>query len=265
MNKNEIDESNFQFLSMWKRLAGDHPGANLADEPGLSMRWADNAFAFWNALYLTEQISDAEHLRTRLTTAQRYMKSKQHDGLVYVCEDYLSASLLEQMETIVDSTGLVFALHLTGMVGNLLPFAEHNLHPALTFKRAENEEILQAYADINSAGYGLPLAAGRAGLMGSDLWRSSAYAYVGYDNGVPVSTSAAIVNDGQLYLALVATLPEAQRKGFGHATVRHALQCAYEATGLTRTSLHATEAGAPVYERIGYHRVTRFRAYMPKP
>ena len=70
-------------------------------------------------------------------------------------------------------------------------------------------------------------------------------------------------SDGQLYLALVATRPDSQRKGFGEATVRHALQAAYEATGLTRTTLHATDAGYPMYQRVGYHRTTKFKTYRP--
>ncbi|HZI13289.1 MAG TPA: GNAT family N-acetyltransferase, partial [Myxococcus sp.] len=33
-----------------------------------------------------------------------------------------------------------------------------------------------------------------------------------------------------------------------------------------RTALHATEAGEPVYRRMGYRPVTRFRMYMaPAP
>jgi hypothetical protein len=33
------------------------------------------------------------------------------------------------------------------------------------------------------------------------------------------------------------------------------------ASGLTRATLHATEAGAPVYERIGLRRVGAMEAY----
>jgi hypothetical protein len=70
--------------------------------------------------------------------------------------------------------------------------------------------------------------------------------------------------------ALVFTIPghrrknaDTQRKGYGEATVRCALHAAYEATGLKRTSLHATDAGFPIYQRVGYHYVTGFRVYKP--
>jgi GNAT superfamily N-acetyltransferase len=48
---------------------------------------------------------------------------------------------------------------------------------------------------------------------------------------------------------LVATTPDARRKGYGEAVVRHALQTAHEATGIRRTVLHATEDGYPIYLR----------------
>lgn len=78
---------------------------------------------------------------------------------------------------------------------------------------------------------------------------------------MPISAAATVATKGCLFLALVATAPEAQRNGYGEATVRKALFEGARATGLTRTVLHATLAGAPVYERIGYHKVASIAFY----
>jgi predicted GNAT family acetyltransferase len=59
---------------------------------------------------------------------------------------------------------------------------------------------------------------------------------------------------------LVATTPTARRKGYGDATVRQALSVGVRATGLTRTVLHASDAGFPVYQRIGYRKVCTIQA-----
>jgi GNAT superfamily N-acetyltransferase len=59
----------------------------------------------------------------------------------------------------------------------------------------------------------------------------------------------------------VATRPEAQKRGYAEAVVRFALQRAHEATGLTRTTLHATDAGRPVYKRVGYYDTAKIMAY----
>jgi GNAT superfamily N-acetyltransferase len=88
---------------------------------------------------------------------------------------------------------------------------------------------------------------------GEDHIRQHAYGFVAYEGDRPVSTATAIINQGCLFLFLVATATDARRKGYGEAVVRHALQTAHEATGIRRTVLHATESGYPVYLRLGYH------------
>jgi GNAT superfamily N-acetyltransferase len=262
VNWSEIVEANVQYASMWKVLAGDRPRADLVDRPGMAVCWADSPFPFWNALFLTEQSISAETLRLRLNDAAVYMQKKRHDGLVYICEEYLTGAAKSTLPGILDDARLEFALPITGMVGDILP-VEATALPLLRFERATNDRILQDYADMNSEGYGFPLEAGRAGLEGSQFWKEVAFAYVGYVKDLPVSAAAAIVNDGLLYLALVATRPQAQRQGFSEATVRYALSEAHKATGLRRTLLHATDAGAPVYRRVGYHRTMNMLTFKP--
>jgi GNAT superfamily N-acetyltransferase len=258
----EIVESNVQFASVWKVLIQNGPQTDLTDRPGITVCWADSPFPFWNALFLTEQLTSADILRDRIADATTYMHSKQYGGLLYLCEDYLTGAAKDSLQEILVDEKLEFALPLTGMVGDILPFTT-TVNPFLSFRRASNEQILQDFADMNSEAYGFPLEAGRAGLAGSLFWKESAFAYVGYVDNRPVSAAAAIVNDGLLYLALVATRPEFQRRGFAETTIRHALSEAYKKTGLQRTLLHATDAGAPVYQRLGYHRTTNFMTYKP--
>jgi GNAT superfamily N-acetyltransferase len=66
---------------------------------------------------------------------------------------------------------------------------------------------------------------------------------------------------GSLHVMCVATLPEWQRRGYAEAAIRYSLEDASRTTGLKRTTLHATEAGRPVYERMGYHETATFIAY----
>lgn len=252
MRDAEIVESVLRYASVWKVLVAELPGADLTDRPGLSISWADNDFPFWNAVFLTEQLADGRTLKSRLEEASTYMREKRHAGLVYVCADYLSGSAKERLQTVLAKEKLELALPVTGMAGNILPLRGPS-HPSLRIERVTDEAKLQAYADINCEAYGFPLEWGRSGLLGSTLWKKVAYTYLGYENNTAVSAASAVVNDGCLYLALVATRPHAQRKGYAEAVVRHALQAAYEATGLRRTILHATDAGFPVYRRVGYH------------
>jgi predicted GNAT family acetyltransferase len=68
--------------------------------------------------------------------------------------------------------------------------------------------------------------------------------------------------DGLRYVALVATHPEHQRRGYADAAMRRALEVAAAAKGKCPTFLHATEAGRPVYTRMGYRAVSHHTLYM---
>jgi GNAT superfamily N-acetyltransferase len=257
----EVTESVFQYISVWKVLAGDRPDADLGDRQGLSMCWADSLFPFWNAVFVTDPLADAPLIANRLREAADYMRQKQQRGLVYVCEDYLDTAARQALGESATQAGLVSMMEICGMAGDMLPYDAALLEAPLEFRRVSDEAALLTYGEINARGYGFTLEAGREALAGSRFWRSTAYSFIGYLDGRAVSTAAVIVNGGRLYLALVATLPDAQRKGYGIATVRHALQQAYCATGLTRAVLHASPAGLPVYLRAGFQITARFLTY----
>jgi GNAT superfamily N-acetyltransferase len=260
--KTEVIESIEQYVSMWKVLVGELPDVDLADKPGLSVSWADNAFPFWNAIFLTEQLEDADLLASRLKEASVYMREKRHGGLLYVCQDYLSGAAEKSLQRLLDKQKLEFALPLTGMAGDIFPLQRRS-YPELRMERVTDEAELQVYANLNCEAYGFPSEWGHSAFKGSKLWKESAYTYLGYEGDLPVAAASAIVNDGCLYLALVATRPDRRGNGYADAVVRHALQTAHEATGLKRTILHATDAGFPVYTRVGYHRTATIMTYKP--
>jgi hypothetical protein len=96
------------------------------------------------------------------------------------------------------------------------------------------------------------------------LWNEHAYGFLAYVGDKAVATATAIINNGCVFLFLVATVPAAERKGYGDAVVRHAMNTAYEATGIKRSVLHATDAAYAVYVRLGCHPTAKFMGYMPE-
>ncbi len=260
----ETLESVEQFASMWKVFVGDwdreRGKACVADQPGLAIRWADCAFPFWNGIFLTDRRVDEALLTRRLGDAAAQMRRKRQLGYFWVCEEHLEEGARASLPTVLALHGLELALTARGMAGDFLPPLAP-AHPALSFRRVTTEEELRHFADVNARAYGMPLEAARSGLEGSALWKGAMQSYVGYENGLPVSAAATVANDCCLFLALVATVPEAQRKGYGEATVRKALYEGARATGLGRTVLHATDAGFPVYRRVGYRPVATIHAY----
>ena len=67
----------------------------------------------------------------------------------------------------------------------------------------------------------------------------------------PVGCALAHDEDGDCHITLVATLPAHRRRGIASGLIRRLVRRGRE-RGCTTTSLVATRAGAPVYERLGY-------------
>jgi GNAT superfamily N-acetyltransferase len=245
-------ESMEQLATVWRAMVLDRdPGADVRDLPGIAVRWADCRFAFWNCVTLTDVGADAGLLKQRLDEAAEIMRAKSRPGFLWVFEALLDDQARAALGSAAEQAGLRYAFPGTGMAGDLLPVPDP-VHPELTFVRVDDEELLRAYADINSRAYGFPLEDGRDGLAGSSLWKSGVFAYLGLRDGVPVTCAATVEADGRLFVVLVATDPAWERRGYGEAVTRKALHEGARATGLTRAALHATAAGAPVYPRIGF-------------
>jgi GNAT superfamily N-acetyltransferase len=261
-SKPEVIESVFQYISMWKVLTGDWPDADLSDRPGLAMCWAGSRFPFWNAVFVTSPIADSLLVEGRLREAAAYMRAKCHRGILYLCEDHLTDAARQNLDAIVEDAGLAFRMEIIGMAGDMLPYGPTlRGESPLEFRRVTDEAALLTFGEINAQSHALGPEARCEGIAGSRFWRSTAFAFIGYENGHAVSTAAAIVNGGRLYVALVATVPHARRRGHGLATVRHALQQAHEATGVTRAVVHTPSAGLPLCARAGFQRTTRFFTY----
>ncbi|MEV7074774.1 GNAT family N-acetyltransferase [Streptomyces sp. NPDC093990] len=257
-------ESVAQLRTVWRAMVLDrNEEADVRDLPGVAVRWADCRFAFWNAITLTETGADATLLEKRLRQAADIMASKRHPGFLWLFEDLLADDAREALEEAAESAGLAYAFPGTGMAGDLLPVPDPH-HPELTFERVTTDEHLLAYADLNSRAYGFPLDDGRDGLAGSRLWKQEVYAYLALRDGVPVACAATVEAQGRLFVVLVATDPGQQRRGYGEAVTRKALYEGARATGLTRATLHATVAGAPVYPRIGFEPNSPMRFYALK-
>ena len=95
------------------------------------------------------------------------------------------------------------------------------------------------------------------------FWREHAYGFIAYEGELPVATATGIVCGTSIFLFLVATRPGAQRKGYSDAVTRRAVNAALAATGTRRTSLQATDAGRPVYRRLGYLDICRYTCLWP--
>jgi GNAT superfamily N-acetyltransferase len=115
--------------------------------------------------------------------------------------------------------------------------------------------------DINSAAYEMDLEPVKIVLGKKAIWNDHV-AVLGSVDGAPASGAAVLMVDGCRYVALVATAPAHRRRGYAEAVMRRALEVAASAHGERPTVLHATDAGRPIYARMGYAPISTHTLYM---
>lgn len=125
-----------------------------------------------------------------------------------------------------------------------------------------------AWEDVFARGYGLPPAV--AACFGPN--RAEATLDEGADfqfflvtkHGRPVATSALCLLDGVAGIYCVATVPEERRQGFGAYATAEALRRA-RPHGYRVGVLQASEAGLPVYRRLGFGEFGAVPLYVRMP
>jgi Acetyltransferase (GNAT) family len=258
---NDAVQSVEQLKRVWQMCVQDRGQGDVREEGSLAIRWADNDFSFWNALTNTEVGADGKQLDRMLERASEYMRSRKKTGFLWLFEDLLERDAQESLPAAALRAGLSYGFSGFGMAGDILPLLDAPHHDDLEFVRVRTEEQVEAYGALNCGAYGFAPEVVRSGFSGSKVWTNEIYAYLALKDGVPVAAAATVAADNCLFVILVATASEHQRKGYGEAVTRKALYEGGKATGLRRATLHATMAGMPVYERIGLKKVAKISFY----
>ena len=143
----------------------------------------------------------------------------------------------------LDDDGLLAAASLEGLVVRRLPPDEYDLHCSVA--AAGFEAPIEVFRTLISIIEGVP------GLR----------AYVGEVDAVAVSTALTVpAPEGAVAVFNVATPPAHQRNGYGAAVTAHVIAEAL-ASGARWAWLQSSEAGLPVYQRLGFRTVEDWPAW----
>jgi GNAT superfamily N-acetyltransferase len=227
----------------------------LVNLSGLAIAFSKANAPFMNMCVLVEPSACLNDLRDRAEAACGYAKSAGVPWLFVACEP----ALPEGADAVLCEAGLLRAVDLAGMSAEILAPPRKRL-PVLRFERVTESGAAGLLAAINAAAYGLPAEAAPA-MTAPALWDKDCFSYLGFLRDQAVTCSATTPIDGQLYVAWVATLPEHCGKGYAEAVMRHSIGEAARATGLRRIHLHASIAGRPLYERMGFQTSVSFSLF----
>ena len=254
----DVVESNCFFTRAWEFWALRSRAGLTARLPGLRVAWMNVTWPICNLTFLAEPVE--ADLDSRVRAALEYAREHDRGWLLMACRDFLPNGSGPSPDDVFARHGLELAVPFTGMAADRLLPPRRPL-PELEFRPMNDAETRRAYCEINAEAYGDPLDLVIEALGVEAFWGEGTFGFVGYAEGEPVTAANTILMDDTLYMSLVATRPEHQKKGYAEAVMRHSLARARDTTGLERTVLHATPAGLPLYLEMGYRPVTEFLGY----
>ncbi len=164
--------------------------------------------------------------------------------------------------------GFTFGWEQPGMAVDLLELNENLPDPTgLVIERVGDADSLAHFCHIAVACFGIPASAEGAF---RDIWDSVGVGselplrhYLGWLDGKPVATSSLMVGTCVAGIYIVATLPEARRKGIGAAMTLVACREG-RALGYRVAVLEASEKGYGVYQKLGFREICKTDFYVWK-
>jgi GNAT superfamily N-acetyltransferase len=249
-----------QFIDAWSKLCEAAPSPTMETAPDLEYRFSGVLIPFFNVAVVTASDASSDQLIAAARKAKAWAAGKGVPWMLVVTHESLQPG--SDPVAALDAEGYAPVMPLTGMLaGDVKPgqFPPEELELKLATEPRECECVL----NINAEAYGVSFDVGQP-VWGNPAFWEHHIGIVGLVAGQPVSCAAVLQAGGHRYVAMVATVPNRQRRGYAEAAMRRALELAQQRWGALPTFLHATEAGRPVYERMGYETVSTHVVLMDK-
>lgn len=239
-------------IDAWKLMAERFPSPMIEEADGVATCFGNVPLLFFNLWIQARPTATLDELRMMLATAAKRAAACQHASGGVLREDWMPVG----WEELIKEAGLAPMLAMTGMeASKILP--PRRPAPNLEIRRVVDDASARDLATLNATAYGMPVESFDC-MANMRLWHDDSYACVGYAGGKAVSSAAALPVAGTVYIALVATAPDEQRKGYADAVMRQAIAQGQKIMGVETTTLHATDMGQPVYRAMGYTSGARF-------
>jgi hypothetical protein len=172
----------------------------------------------------------------------------------------------ENIGTLLQGHGLQLAGEVPGMAMDLAMVDEElDLITGFSIQSVNNAELQALWARIAAVGSGFSDSAAEAMVKVetslTDPEYKAQHRYIGFLHGTPVASAAMVLDSGVAGIYAVATIPEARRKGIGRLmTVLPLLEA--RQSGYRVGILQASSMGYPIYKKIGFQDVCKFRIYL---
>jgi GNAT superfamily N-acetyltransferase len=254
---NTAQQTNHVFSAAFKLMIERLPGARIDEADGMDTRFANVPLPFLNFSFYERPIADLNALRQVVQRVVENARTCSHPWFHALCEDLSPPNWV----SVAAEFSLAPAMRLTGMFADRLTPATRSL-PPLEWRKVQDDNTARDLAVVNAHAYAMPPELFDC-LFNTHIWKPDTYASVGYLDGQPVTCSAALPVEDTMYVALVATLPGHRAKGYAEASMRHTIQQASVIMGNVPLTLHASDAGRPLYSAMGFMPCATFSLLTP--
>ncbi len=255
-----VDLSIRQFVNAWRLMCAASARHALGRTGDVEMVFSGLPISFFNIGMVTGRGHSGDALVANARHALDWAADKGVPWFFVVTQEGLQDGV--DAAAVLDGVDLAPVMPLTGMLATSVAPSTRPTGP-LQLTTPGDDEACAALIAINSRAYGMAMDAAADIVGRSSFWQSQ-FPVVGLQEGTPVSCAAVMMVDGHRYVALVATDPDHQRRGHAEAAMRGALAASAAQHGDRPTVLHATEAGRPVYERMGYRSIAGHTVFMER-
>lgn len=249
-----------QFVEAWRLMCQGAPRVSMASNDGIDYVFSGVPVGFFNVALPTARGLSGEALGALAQAACEWAAPHDVPWMFVVTHECLEPGV--DAASALEACGLAPALALTGMHAAQLTEGR-DVPDGLALELASDDDACAASVDVNARAYGMDLEAAKVLIGRHGFWQDHVLA-VGTHEGALACCAAVMLVDGYRYVAMVATDPTRQRRGFCDAVMRYALGASASRGGDRASVLHATDAGRPVYARMGYETISTHTVFMER-
>ena len=208
-----------QFTNAWRLMCRDGSRYAVSTTEGVELVFSGLPIAFFNIGFVTGRDVSAGALAASAGRASDWAARQGVPWLFVVTHEALQAGV--DATAALDAAGLAPLMPLTGMIASrVAPLVRPP--DGLQLTAPEDDEACATITAINAKAYAMELDAANEIIGRRSFWRDR-FAVVAWASGTPVACAAAMMVDGHRYVALVATDPAHQKRGYADAAMRRAL------------------------------------------
>lgn len=252
-----------QNLRVAMRFFGNATGTGeIRDLGRMQLVYSGLDYGVFNIAFLNEPVDSRRDMSAILTDCARFYAQKKVRWSFWLCEDLLEISTRRAAREIFAAGGLRPISYAPGMKTEALTPPARTL-PVIECSPVIDAPARVAFTELTATCFDIPLNVARAVYGVERAWSGEYKGFVGRVNGRPVSIVALVRAAGSLGVYSLGTVPEFRGRGYGEALLRAATaHC--RSTGHEPLVLESTEAGYPLYRRLGFRDVAKFTVYLTR-